>query len=278
MPQYKVPQNVESEDTILGPLTIKQFIYVVIAIGWGFLCWRVLGVAPIIALVLILPVSGPLLALGLIRREGQSFETYFVAMIRFMLVPRKRQWYKDDAKVIIKEPEKKPVDAMPVHNQAQVRGELRKLATIVDSRGRIPKGTDVQAADANIAASALSQRVVTPEATQVAGEIIAAKVAAPRNDMLDMQHNPQAVAVGELLKTSSEDVRAQAVANMQKAATEPASSTSSQAQAPSQAPGQNAILQRAVQNSGDMSVQQLSDQVNRPNVLQPGQSAQIRQA
>ena len=250
-----------------------------IAIGWGFLCWRILGVAPIIAIVLILPVSGPLLALGLIRREGQSFETYFVAMIRFMLVPRRRQWYKDDAKVIIKEPEKKPVDEMPSgHNPAQIRGELRKLATIVDSRGRIPKGADVQAPDANIAGSALSQRVVTPEATQVAGEIIATKVAAPRSDMLDMQHNPQAVAVGELLKTSSEEVRAQAVANMQKAATEPTRHTSSQAQAPSQAPSQNAILQRAVQNGSDMSVQQISEQVNRPNVLQPGQSAQIRQA
>lgn len=274
MPQYKVPQNVESEDTILGQLTIKQFIYVVIAVGWGFLCWRILGVAPVVAILLILPISGPLLALGLIRREGQSFETYFVAMIRFMLVPRKRQWYKDDAKVVIKEPEKKPIDEMPsAHNPNQVRGELRKLATIVDSRGRIPKGADVQAPDANVAASALSQRVVTPEATQVAGEIIATKVAAPRNDMLDMQHNPQAIAVGEMLKTSGQEVRAQAVAHMQQAATEPASP---QAQAPSQAVGQNDILQRAVQNSDELSVQQLSEQVNRSNVLQPGQSTPIR--
>lgn len=274
MPQYKVPQNVESEDTILGQLTIKQFIYVVIAVGWGFLCWRILGVAPVVAILLILPISGPLLALGLIRREGQSFETYFVAMIRFMLVPRKRQWYKDDAKVVIKEPEKKPIDEMPsAHNPAQVRGELRKLATIVDSRGRIPKGADVQAPDANVAASALSQRVVTPEATQVAGEIIATKVAAPRNDMLDMQHNPQAIAVGEMLKTSGQEVRAQAVANMQRAATEPAAP---QAQASSQAVGQNDILQRAVQNSDELSVQQLSEQVNRSNVLQPGQSTPIR--
>ncbi len=278
MAQYKVPQNVESEDTILGPLTIKQFIYVVIAIGWGFLCWRILGVAPLIAIVLILPVSGPLLALGLIRREGQSFETYFVAMIRFMLVPRKRVWFKDDAKVIVKEPEKKVVQEAPRPDQTVVRGELRKLATIVDSRGRIPKGADVQAPDANVAASALSQRVVTPEATQVASEIIAAKVAAPRNDMLDMQHNPQAVAVGELLESASTDIRAQAIATMQKAATDPNSVQTPQAKASSQAASQNAILQRAVQNSEDLSVQQLSDQVNRQNVLQQGKSVQVRQA
>lgn len=277
MGQYKVPQNVESEDTILGPLTIKQFIYVVIAIGWGFVCWKIFAAALPIAILLILPISGPLLALGLIRREGQSFETYFIAMIRFVLVPRKRAWLKDDTKVVIKHEEKKveTVELGPSHEE--VRGELRKLASIVDSRGRIPKGADVQAADANVAGSALSQRVVTPEATQVASEIISAKVSAPRTDMLDMQHNPQALAIGDLLKASGESVKAQAVANMQNAATAPAATQQPQAQASSQGQAQNAILQRAAQSSGVISVQQLAQQVSRQsNVLQQGKSAQVR--
>lgn len=276
MGQYKVPQNVEAEDTILGPLTIKQFIYVVIAIGWGFLCWRVFGVAPIIAVFLTLPISGPLLALGLIRREGQSFETYFLAMIRFMIVPRQRTWLKDNAKVTLMEPEKpKETTEMPSSKDpAQVHDELRKLTSIIESRGRLPKGADVQAADANVAASAISQRVVTPEATQVASEIISTKVSAPRVDMLDMQHNPQAVKVGEMLQSTSTDLKTQAIANMQKAAASPAPQ---QAQAPSQPQLQNAILQRAVQNSDVVSVQQLANQMSRQGVLQPGQSAQVRQ-
>lgn len=277
MSQYKVPQNVEAEDTILGPLTIKQFIYVIIALGWGFLCWRVFGVAPVIALFLMLPISGPLLALGLIRREGQSFETYFIAMIRFVLVPRKRTWLKDNAKVVIhKVEEKKEITAMPSKNPDEVRSELRKLTSIIESRGRIPKGSDLQSPDANIQGSALSNRVVTPEATEVASEIIAAKVSAPRVDMLDMQHNPQAVTVGQMLATSGADIKAQAIANMQKVATAPANHPVAQAQAPSQAPAQNAILQRAAESSGVVSVQQLADQVSRHNVLQQGQSTQIR--
>jgi hypothetical protein len=277
MSQYKVPQNVEAEDTILGPLTIKQFIYVVIAIGWGFICWRVLAVAPPIALLFMLPVSGPLLALGLVRREGQSFETYFIAMIRFAIVPRRRSWLKDQSNVVVREEIEKPkTEDIKMPSANEVRGELRKLATIVDSRGRIPKGEELQAADANVAGSALSQRVVTPEATQVASEIIANKVTAPRTDMLDMQHNPQAVAVGEMLTTSGADVRAQAIANMQKAATMPTNQPVAQAQVASQAPTQNAILQRAAQSSGVVSVQQLADQIGRQNVLQQGQSTQIR--
>ncbi len=276
MSQYKVPQNVEAEDTILGPLTIKQFIYVVIAIGWGFLCWRVFGVAPVIALFLMLPISGPLLALGLIRREGQSFETYFLAMIRFMLVPRQRTWLKDNAKVTMMEPEKpKETTELPsAKDPAEVRDELRKLTNIIESRGRLPKGVDVQAADANLQGSALSQRIVTPEATEVASDIIATKVSAPRVDMLDMQNNPQAAKVTEMLQNSSADIKTQAISNMQKAAAAPATN---QAQAPSQPQLQNAILQRAVQNSGVVSVQQLANRVSRQGVLQPGQSAQVRQ-
>jgi hypothetical protein len=277
MSQYKVPQNVEAEDTILGPLTIKQFIYVIIALGWGFICWRVLAVAPPIAILAMLPITGPLLALGLIRREGQSFETYFIAMIRFAIVPRRRSWLKDQSKVVVREETKKPeVEDVKMPSATEVRGELRKLATIVDTRGRMPKGEELQAADANVVGSALSQRVVTPEATQVASEIIANKVSAPRNDMLDMQRNPKAVAVGEMLTTSGADVRAQAIANMQKAATAAPNQPGNQAQAPSQPSTQNAILQRAAESSGVVSVQQLADQVGRQNVLQQGQSAQVR--
>ena len=35
MGQYKVPQNVEAEDKILGPLTFKQFIYALMGFGWA---------------------------------------------------------------------------------------------------------------------------------------------------------------------------------------------------------------------------------------------------
>lgn len=272
MGQYKVPQNVESEDTILGPLTIKQFVYVIIAIMWGFLCWRVFSVAVPIAILLMLPVSGPLLALGLIRREGQNFETYFIAMIRFMLVPRRRTWLKDDTKAVVVRAPKEMEKQDEVRNPNEVRGELRKLASIVDSRGRIPKGLDVQAADANVAGSALSQRVVTPEAVTIASEIISEKVSAPRNDMLDMQHNPQAVAVGELLKNAEVEARNKAMAAMQ----HPAEAVPTQAQATSQATPQNAILQRAVQSGAVVSVQQLAQQVHRQNVLQEGQATPIK--
>lgn len=54
--RYQVPQFIEVEDKIFGPLTLKQFIYLVGGVGLSFIIWRILPL--FIALVLI----GPILA------------------------------------------------------------------------------------------------------------------------------------------------------------------------------------------------------------------------
>lgn len=52
--QFQVPQFIEVEDKIFGPLTFKQFIYVGGGLGAIYLLWRVLPIfiaAPLIAIV-----------------------------------------------------------------------------------------------------------------------------------------------------------------------------------------------------------------------------------
>ena len=57
MSQYTVPQNVEAEDQIIGPLTFKQFVYAMIGFGWGVLVYAALNKIIILMIILILPVS-----------------------------------------------------------------------------------------------------------------------------------------------------------------------------------------------------------------------------
>jgi hypothetical protein len=40
--RYQVPQFIEVEDKIFGPLTIKQFLYVVGGVAIGFIIWNIL--------------------------------------------------------------------------------------------------------------------------------------------------------------------------------------------------------------------------------------------
>ena len=66
MAQYQVPQFIEVEDKIFGPLTIKQFIYLAGAGGLALICFTVLP------LLLALPLAG--LAVGI----GAAFAFYQV--------------------------------------------------------------------------------------------------------------------------------------------------------------------------------------------------------
>ena len=49
MAQYKVPQDVEAEDKLLGPFTFRQFVYLMIIgglIGLGILFWQFFSAWP----------------------------------------------------------------------------------------------------------------------------------------------------------------------------------------------------------------------------------------
>lgn len=296
MGQFKVPQNVETEDKILGPFSIKQFVYLIIAIMWGFLMWRIFGFVLPVAIILILPVSGIFVALAVGKREEQSFENFFVAFIRFMMLPRKRVWMKDTDKDIVKtapKPPPKPQEAKPP-DPNEVRGQLHKLASIIDSRGRIQKNEAVQLPDPTMPAMApgmMAGRVIDPNiATH---EAVNAQAVGPHDDMLDTQNSQKAAAVGQLLENVEADVRAQAVANMKKASTaatpskpaspqhKPAPAAKAaphpklQAQAPSPNPQAADIIELAMRKE-PVTVAQIANRMHNEVTLSPGKTVKLR--
>ena len=71
--QYQVPQFIEVEDKIFGPLTIKQFIYLG---GGGGLCLALFTLLPFsIALIVAIPVAGGALALAFYEVNGRPLIT-----------------------------------------------------------------------------------------------------------------------------------------------------------------------------------------------------------
>lgn len=293
MGQYKVPQNVETEDKILGPFSIKQFVYLVIAIMWGFLMWRIFGFVLPVAIVLILPVSGIFIALAVGKREEQSFENYFIAYIRFLMLPRKRVWMKDTDQDIVKptpKPPPKPEEAKPP-NPDEVRGQLHKLATIIDSRGRVQKNEVIQLPDPSAPQmSSLASRVIDPHINT--HEVVAPNAIGPQDDMLDTESSQKAVAVGQLLENVEANVRAQAVANMKKAGGTVTKQSSHQptqhsttnhstkspqtkAQAPSPNPQAADIIELALRKE-PVTVAQIANRMQKEVTLSPGKTVKLR--
>ena len=69
--QFQVPQFIEVEDKIFGPLTFKQFIYIAGGAGAAYLLWRVLPIY--LAGPLILGVGGLAAALAFFQYNGRPF-------------------------------------------------------------------------------------------------------------------------------------------------------------------------------------------------------------
>ena len=70
--QFRVPQFIDLEDKVFGPLTLKQFGYVVGAGGLSFIIWTLIPIK-IIAVLIIIPVAGLFLALAFAKFNNRSF-------------------------------------------------------------------------------------------------------------------------------------------------------------------------------------------------------------
>jgi hypothetical protein len=145
MATYKVPQDVEADDHLIGPFSLRQFIYLVIvvmaiAIGWGL--------AQLFIPLAIIPLPVVLLfgALALPLRKDQPMETYMAAMVSFFLKPHKRLWDPDGIDTLIEITAPKIADIQRTKDITQTEAERRigYLAQIVDTQGWAVRGTGTQ--------------------------------------------------------------------------------------------------------------------------------------
>lgn len=146
MAVYKVPQDVEAEDKLIGPFGFRQFIYLLIAGGAGGLTFLFFQVPPPVPFfsVLTIPVILVFVVLALPLRKDQPMEIYIAAVLRFMFKPKKRLWMNDGtaAGVIIDAPRVIAQHLSKEITQEEALDRLAYLSRIVDTRGWAAKGVD----------------------------------------------------------------------------------------------------------------------------------------
>jgi hypothetical protein len=139
MSQYKVPQNVEAEDKIIGPLTFKQFIYACIGVGWGLICFAIFRMVPAVMIILGFPPVLLFLLLAFYQRDGQNFEQLLIAMVGFFASERKRVWVKEAViETFHVEPPAAPKDEISQLNPEEAHSRLTRLATLILGAGTVP--------------------------------------------------------------------------------------------------------------------------------------------
>jgi len=141
MATYKVPQDVEADDKLIGPFSFRQFIYLIAVVLAGAAAW---GLAQIfIGLVIIpLPIIIFFGALALPLRKDQPMEVYMAAMVSFYLKPRSRLWDPEGIENVIEITAPKSYEDSRTKNlsQGEAAQRLSYLADIVDSGGWAIRG------------------------------------------------------------------------------------------------------------------------------------------
>ncbi len=141
MASYKVPQDVEADDKLIGPFSFRQFIYIIVACLAGAAAW---GLAQLFIGLVILPLPIILLfgALALPLRKDQPMEIYLVAMVRFFLKPRVRLWQPEGQVnlVTIIAPHQKDQVFTPHMSGSEAQQQLSYLARVIDTQGWASRG------------------------------------------------------------------------------------------------------------------------------------------
>lgn len=141
MAQYKVPQDVEADDKLIGPFSFRQFIYLVVTAalgGIGFLLFRVFPLLVIIPA----PFMIFFVILALPIKKDQPMETYLSAVVSFYMKPRTRLWTpgQGETTIVITAPKKTDEVRTKGLSEEEAVHRLSFLADIVDTEGYAIKG------------------------------------------------------------------------------------------------------------------------------------------
>lgn len=96
--QFRVPQFIDIEDKIFGPLTLKQFLYCVGAAGTGFVIIKLVPVF-VVGVLLATPVSGFFLALAFVKINNRPFMDFSESVVNYLFKGKLYTWKQPVPKI-----------------------------------------------------------------------------------------------------------------------------------------------------------------------------------
>lgn len=133
--QFKVPQKIDIEDRIVGPLTMVQFVYAVLGAGAGYVMLNIFP-SPI-SWFFAIPIFIFTFCLVFIKVNGRPFGSFLKNLVVYISNPKTRLWHKSENKVEVEIYQ--PVSARksdPYAGKYHSQEEIEKLASVIDKRGQ----------------------------------------------------------------------------------------------------------------------------------------------
>jgi hypothetical protein len=128
--KYQVPQFIEFESKIIGPLTFKQFIYILGGVGGTYIIYKILGIFPGILLMIVLwALAG---SLAFVKINNKSFIDILAAAFAYLTKSKLYIWKKVDKPVTAEEKVKEDTSVTGFLAPSLSQSRLKDLAWSLD--------------------------------------------------------------------------------------------------------------------------------------------------
>ncbi|MDB5169983.1 MAG: hypothetical protein JWN82_379 [Candidatus Saccharibacteria bacterium] len=209
MAAYKVIQDIEAEDKLVGPLGFRQFVYFLIAAFLGYLSFISVAKGVPFLLVLFVPPMLFCLFFAWPWSPDQPTEVWALARIRFWFKSRKRVWDQSGVKEFVTVTVPKQVERVYTDglSQTEVRSRLQALANTIDSRGWATKNAYITAPTRVIQPGQPGATDRLLDFSAMPQEVSTLDVRAS-DDILDEVNNPMAYQMNSMIDASTKAHRA----------------------------------------------------------------------
>ena len=135
--QFVVPQFIDIESKIIGPVTPKQFIILIVTAGLIFTCYKLADFTLFIIEAIFLLGLG--IVLAFVKVNSQPIYYFFLSLVQIVKKPSLRIWKREEIRVLEKKiREKKGEETKGVITPRRIlsSSRLSQVALLVDTGGR----------------------------------------------------------------------------------------------------------------------------------------------
>lgn len=133
--EAKVPQRIDMEDRLIGPLTLQQFFYLLFGGLFIYLLngWTANSPLRFIFYLIALPIGLLSLALAFVKIQERPFIYFLAALIRFWGRPKQRVWRHGQYQRLVRIVDKKELTP-PAPTKPYDKTQVQKLARGIDKK------------------------------------------------------------------------------------------------------------------------------------------------
>ena len=136
MQQFVVPQFIDVEDKVIGPITVRQFIIILVGGGLVFIAYKLADFTLFLLEMVI--ISTLTLGVAFVKINGRPVHYFLLNVIQTTRRPRLRIWQRLFSRSLLKSYAKTKTVQLPpqIKTRNKVRASrLAELALIVDTGG-----------------------------------------------------------------------------------------------------------------------------------------------